>query len=273
MHRFIRIAQCGLLALLLLVTSGIRAQAPQPAGMPVLAYHRFDPATPASTTVTTAVFESQLDFLAAHQFTIVPLSRITEIVLRKAPPSPTPIVAITVDDGHKSVYTVLFPIVKRRRIPVTLFIYPSAISNASYALTWDQLKEMKASGLVDIQSHTYWHPDFRKDKAKRSPADYVAFVNTQLTRSREKLDAQLGTHITLLAWPYGILDADLEAAAARAGYVAAFGYAGGVARPGDDPFSIHRIPVPNFAHGTAFEGLLRDAQAHPEGNQSKAGHE
>ena len=254
-------------------TAAIPGQAQQNTGIPVLAYHRFDPTTPGSTTVTTPVFQSQLDFLAANHYTIVPLARVTDIVLRKAPAHTTPIISITVDDGHRSVYTVLFPIIKQRHIPVTLFIYPSAISNARYALTWDQLKEMKASGLVDIQSHTYWHPDFRRDKAHRTPADYAAFVNTQLTHSREKLDTQLGTHITVLAWPYGILDADLKAAASRDGYVGAFGYTGGVARPGDDPFSIHRIPVPNFAHGSAFEGLLRDAQAHPEGNQSKAGHE
>ncbi len=249
------------------------AQPAQPAGVPVLAYHRFDPHTPAATTVTTATFESQLDYLVGHGYSIVPLANIVAAVLRKAPPVASPVIAITVDDGHSSVYTVLFPIIKRRHIPVTLFIYPSAISNAKYALTWEELKEMRASGLVDIQSHTYWHPNFRKDKAHRTPADYAAFINSQLTRSREKLDAQLGTHINLLAWPYGILDPELEAAAAHDGYVAAFGYTGGVARPGDDPFSIHRIPVPDFAHGSAFEGLLRNAQAHPEGNITKAGHE
>ncbi|WP_222829273.1 polysaccharide deacetylase family protein [Terriglobus saanensis] len=244
-----------------------------PTGIPVLAYHRFDPTTPAATTVTTATFESQLAFLAEHHYTIVPLERVVEAVLRKTPPPRTLTLAITVDDGHRSVYTVLFPLIKQHHIPVTLFIYPSAISHAPYALTWDQLKEMHASGLVDIQSHTYWHPDFRHDKAHRTPSDYTAFVHSQLTKSRLKLDAELGTHITLLAWPYGILDADLEAASAQDGYVAAFGYSGGVARAGDDPYSIHRIPVPNFAHGFAFEALLRDAQARPEGNSSHAGHE
>jgi peptidoglycan/xylan/chitin deacetylase (PgdA/CDA1 family) len=44
-------------------------------------------------------------------------------------------VAITVDDGHLSVYTELYPLILKHRPPVTLFIYPSAISNASYALT------------------------------------------------------------------------------------------------------------------------------------------
>jgi hypothetical protein len=52
-----------------------------------------------------------------------------------------------------------------RHIPVSLFIYPSAISNASYELTWKQLKEMHASGLVDIESHTYWHPDLSMEKS------------------------------------------------------------------------------------------------------------
>jgi peptidoglycan/xylan/chitin deacetylase (PgdA/CDA1 family) len=245
----------------------------KPAGIPVLAYHRFDPSTPAATTVTTGTFESQLAFLAEHHYTIVSLDRVVEVVLRKTPPPKTPILAITVDDGHRSVYTVLFPLIKQHRIPVTLFIYPSAISNAPYALTWEQLKEMRASGLVDIQSHTYWHPDFRHDKAHRTPTDYGAFVHSQLTKSRQKLDAVLGTHITLLAWPYGILDAELESACSQDGYVAAFGYSGGVAHPGDDPYSIHRIPVPNFARGSAFEALLRDAQARPEGNPSHAGHE
>jgi Polysaccharide deacetylase len=49
---------------------------------------------------------------------------------------------------------------------VTLFVYPSAVSNAAYALTWEQLRELQATGLVDIQSHTYWHPNFREEKRR-----------------------------------------------------------------------------------------------------------
>jgi peptidoglycan/xylan/chitin deacetylase (PgdA/CDA1 family) len=254
----------------LLVVLSLHAQNSIEVGIPILVYHRFDPTTSASTTVTTATFKSQLAFLADHRYAILPLTSVTDIVLRKAQPPAGPIAAITVDDGHFSVYTVLYPIIKQRHIPITLFIYPSAISNASYALTWEQLKEMHASGLVDIQSHTYWHPDFRKEKLHRTPADYAAFVGSQLTRSRRELDKRLGTYVTLLAWPYGIVDSDLEDAAAHAGYVAAFGYDAEVARVGDRPFSIHRIPVPNFAHGSAFEKLLHDAQSHSRGDQAIA---
>ncbi len=245
---------------MLLVMPTISGQ-DHPNGIPVLVYHRFDPKTPASTTVTTASLESQLAYLSDHGYTIVRLRQVVELVLHQTPAVANPAVAITVDDDHRSVYTVLYPILKQRHIAVTLFIYPSAISNSPYALTWEQLKEMKASGFVDIQSHTYWHPDFRKEKGRRPAADYAMFVDAQLVRSRTRLDAELGTHVDLLAWPYSIVDKDLETAARRAGYRAAFAYDGLIARPDDDPFSIHRVPVSNSMVGPAFEAILRGTVA------------
>jgi peptidoglycan/xylan/chitin deacetylase (PgdA/CDA1 family) len=229
-----------------------QAQAP----IPILTYHRFDPTTPGPTTVTTQVFERQLEWLTAHHYKIVTLRAVVDGLRGTAPPVASPAVVLTADDGHRSVYTELFPIIRRQHIPVTLFIYPSAISNANYALTWDQLKEMLASGLVDVQSHTYWHPDFRKERAHRSPENYRAFVDDQLTRSKSVLEHRLGIKVDMLAWPYGIVDQELEAAAARAGYIAAFGCSGGLAAPGADPFALARIPVSNAAQGASFGALL-----------------
>jgi peptidoglycan/xylan/chitin deacetylase (PgdA/CDA1 family) len=243
-----------LLLAFLVLTAPLFAQ--QPNGIPILTYHRFDPTTPAYTTVTTATFNGQLDTLAKDGYTVVPLRQALDVLQKRAPMPAKPIAAITIDDGHISVYKYLFPIIKQRHVPITLFIYPSAISNASYALTWDQLREMKSSGLVDIQCHTYWHPDFRKEKKKQTPEAYAKFVDMQLTKSRAKLDQELGTHVDLLAWPYGIYDPELEAAAQHAGYRAAFAYDGLVAHPGDDSFAIHRIPTPDFMRGAAFESLL-----------------
>jgi len=90
-------------------------------------------------------------------------------------------VAITADDGHRSVFTVMKPLIERERIPVTLFSYPSAISNASYAMTWEQLAALKATGLFSIESHSYWHPNFRKEKRRLSADTYRKFVELQMT--------------------------------------------------------------------------------------------
>jgi peptidoglycan/xylan/chitin deacetylase (PgdA/CDA1 family) len=112
--------------------------------------------------------------------------------------------------------------VRQYHIPVTLFIYPSAISNASYAMTWGQLKQLQQTGLFDLESHTYWHPNFKKDKKKLKPAEYQKDVDTQLSKSKAVLERRFGTKVDLLAWPFGIYDDELERAAAKAGYVAAF---------------------------------------------------
>ncbi|TWB23155.1 polysaccharide deacetylase [Nitrospirillum bahiense] len=252
----------GLFPVILLLMSALAAPAAWgQGGTPVLAYHRFDPTTPGPTTITTPVFERQLDWLDAHGIKVVPLQSVVEAVRGGERPTEAvgPAAAITVDDGHVSVYTQLYPVILRRHVPVTLFIYPSAISNAAYALTWEQLAEMVRSGLVDVQSHTYWHPDFRKERARRTPDDYRAFVNSQLVRSKAALERHLGVKVDLLAWPFGVIDADLQSAAEHAGYRAAFAYEGGLAAPGVLPYAIPRIPVSNQARDTAFAALLAQA--------------
>jgi hypothetical protein len=61
----------------------------------------------------------------------------------------------------RGIYTTALSLIQKYRIPVTLFVYPSRVSNASYARTWDQLRELKATGLFDFQSRTYWHRNFK----------------------------------------------------------------------------------------------------------------
>ena len=139
-------------------------------GAAILVYHRFGPIA-GSTTVSDAALDQQLGWLHSHAH-VVPLRSVIEAVRAEATAGDRPCVAVTADDGHRSIYTDLYPRILRYRLRITLFIYPSAISNASYALTWSQLTEMAGSGLVDVQSHTYWHPDFRQEKAHRTAADY-----------------------------------------------------------------------------------------------------
>jgi peptidoglycan/xylan/chitin deacetylase (PgdA/CDA1 family) len=172
--------------------------------IPILTYHRFDAAKADATTVRTSVFEAQLAWLDEHHYKILSLPSALDALREGHPPLAAPSVAITLDDGHRSVYTEMFPVIRRHNTPVTLFIYPSAISNASYALTWEQLRTMQQSGLVDVQSHTYWHPNFRRERARLTTAEYQAFVAFQLQRSKDVLSKRLGVSIEMLAWPYGI---------------------------------------------------------------------
>jgi len=191
-------------------------------GVPILLYHRFGSVIEDNMTVKTTVFETHLKYLRDSGYTVIPLRLLVNHYLRKGPPIPLRSVVITVDDGHKSVYTDLFPLVKKYYIPTTLFLYSSALSNASYAMTWDQLRELRGVGLFDFQSHTIWHPNFNIEKRRLKPDEYEKFVRMQLMKSKERVEKELDVKVDMLAWPFGIYDDELVRIAAETGYVAAF---------------------------------------------------
>ncbi len=185
--------------MLTLVLTGLLATSvsAEPGLVPVLTYHRFNAATARSATVVvTAVFEEQMAWLAANHYRVV---KLRDVVDNKVAEGPA--VAITADDGFRSVYTDMFPIIRRYQMPVTLFINPPMIGGGAY-LTWAQIEEMTRSGLVDIEPHTQTHPNFLDVRAHRSPEDFRSFVAQQIGGSREALQHRLGTAADLLAWPY-----------------------------------------------------------------------
>lgn len=246
---------CAVAAAAFLLSVMVRPVTATEATVPILVYHRFDPANAGAMTVTTPVFAEQLAWLAERKIAVIRLHAIVDR-LREGAPLPASAVALTADDGHRSVYTEMFPLIQRYHVPVTLFIYPSAISNADYALTWDQIREMLRSGLIDVQSHTYWHPNFHVEQARLPPPAYRDFVTRQLALSKSKLEDTLSIHVDLLAWPFGIYDAELERLAAEAGYVAAFTIKRARSRQGDKLFELPRYIVTDRDRGARFAALV-----------------
>ncbi|MFA6313986.1 MAG: polysaccharide deacetylase family protein [Sterolibacterium sp.] len=226
---------------------------------PVVVYHRFGAVASDGMTVRTSAFAAQLEFLKENDFTVVPLRKIVNRVRGGNEPLPDKAVAITVDDGHRSVYTEMLPLVRRYSIPVTLFIYPSAISNASYALTWRQLEELRQSGLFDIQSHTYWHPNFKQERRRLPAGAYRGIVRMQLVKPRQILARRLGINADMLAWPFGIYDDELMAAAGEAGYVAGFTLDRRHPSPADRPLALPRYLITSGVSLREFRRLLGEA--------------
>ena len=251
----------GQTAMALLAAAAIAWTAAAPAaagesGAPILLYHRFEASRAGSAMeVTTPVFEQQLNWLADHGYKVARLGAVVEALRDGAPIEPRTVV-ITADDGRRSQYTDMYPIILRHGTPVTLFVYTHAISAEPEALTWEQINEMAKSGLIDVQSHTYTHPHFARERARRRPADFAAFVVTELQGSKATIEERLKRPVKYLAWPYGSDAADLERAASAAGYCAAFVVAGRRARAGDDPFAMPRIVVRNADVGERFDRLL-----------------
>jgi peptidoglycan/xylan/chitin deacetylase (PgdA/CDA1 family) len=211
--------------------------------IPILCYHRFGAEVTDSMTIKNSAFAEQLAWLKSNGYTVIPLDTAMRYLKGEVKSIPAKPVVITVDDGHKSVYSDMAPLVKKYRIPVTLFIYPSAISNAKYAMSWEQLRELEGTKYFRVESHTYWHPNFNHEKKKLSPAEYAKFVDKQLAGAKKKLEERMEHEVKYLAWVFGIYDDALLADAKKSGYAAAFTIDRQHASSGDHVMALGRYMV------------------------------
>lgn len=225
--------------------------------VPILLYHRLGPVVADGMTMKTETFAAQMKYLHDNGYKVIPLRQLVQWYQGKGPAPGPKSVVIVEDDAHKSVYSDMLPIIRKYRYPVTIFVYPSAISNAKYAMTWDQLRELKKSGLFDIQSHTYWHPNFKREKRKLRPEAYDKLVMEQLTKSRKKLEQEVGGPVDLLAWPFGIYDDHLLQKAREAGYIGTFSIERRHATAKEKLMILPRYLLVNADRDKAFVQLLQ----------------
>lgn len=259
-HRsFLRATVFALLTLTCTLAPATALAQPAELRVPVLVYHRFAPSKLDGMTVRTTTFDQQLRTLRDEGWRVI---RLRELVAALDDPRrtlPPKSVVLTADDGHLSVYTQMYPRLRDAGHPVTLFIYPSAISNATYAMTWAQLDAMRRSGLADVQSHAYWHPNFNVERKRLPPAQFQALLRSQLENARGTLRRHGAGDVALLAWPFGIVDDELMRAARSAGYNAAFGIQRRPVRRSEPRYALPRYIVTDEDVGPRFLRLLNDA--------------
>jgi peptidoglycan/xylan/chitin deacetylase (PgdA/CDA1 family) len=233
------------------------AWAANPVSVPILVYHNLNPTIPGEMSITPNKLATQLKWIKDNGYTVIPLNDLVGYLRGKNISLPAKSVVITADDGWESIYKYMLPLVRQYHIPVTLFIYPSTISDGAHAMTWAQLKELQQTGLFDIQGHTYWHPNFKQEKRHLSQNEYQKFVHNQLYTSKEILEKKLGIHVTLLAWPFGIYNDYLEQEAANAGYLMAFSIDDRRARKSEKSMAQPRYMIIDAENMKTFERIIK----------------
>ncbi len=128
-------------------------------------------------------------------------------------------VALTFDDGMRSVATEALPVLREYDAPATLFLttgyvgskntWPSQPAGAPVfdMMTWDEVGACVESG-VAVESHTVSHPDLA--------AASTAQIEDECAGADEEIERQLGVAPSLMAYPYGAYGpAALEVVARR----------------------------------------------------------
>jgi peptidoglycan/xylan/chitin deacetylase (PgdA/CDA1 family) len=185
--------------------------------VPILCYHRFTSGgKPDKLEVTASQFDEQITFIKRNGYTIVSFADFNEF-LRGKKQLPRKSVVVTIDDGYRTIYSVAFPIIQRHKIPVTAFIYPDFLGSGA-ALTWPQIKEMNASGLISFQSHSKSHSNMTIPLKGETQAAYVQRVTIELEVPKSVIGKQLGKSVDFIAYPYGGTNAMIADRTQQAGF-------------------------------------------------------
>ncbi len=124
-----------------------------------------------------------------------------------------PGVVLTFDDGYADNYTTVFPLLQKYNMKATIFLITDTIGTAGH-LTEEQILEMSESGLVHFGSHTASH-------AKLDSLSQEA-LREEFETSKANIEDITGKPVTALAYPNGIYNDTVRAAAVEAGYRLAY---------------------------------------------------
>ncbi len=200
-----------------------------------LAYHNVEDADPDQSFlgITTDKFVSQLSWLQRNGYRPVTVDAI--LASRDGgPPLPDKAVLLTFDDGYASFGTRVLPILKAFRFPAVLAVVGAWMEPVPVVqfgdrrvareqfLSWDQVREIAASGLVEIASHTYdLHrgttsnpqgnsaPDVTTKSFDPATGDYETDTKERRDLSGDSarivaaIERETGKRPRVTVWPYG----------------------------------------------------------------------
>lgn len=203
----------------------------------VLCYHRIADKPDQQTVLPAERFEAQLQWLAEQKYQVLPLRDVVK-AMAEGTALPAKSVVITFDDGFLTDYKAAFPLLQKYNMPATVFVYTNWVGKAVGAVKWEQLEEMQASGLIDVESHTVNHADLVKT-ARRGAEQ----LKKELADSKAAIEEHLKKPCTIIAYPYGASNQEVREATKAAGYEAGLTVDGGAIASGDDMFRLGRRMV------------------------------
>lgn len=210
---------------------GARQQSVQ---IPIVMYHHIldDSRLLGDYVISPEQFESDLKYIRQQGYSTV-LPREAAAWARGEGELPEKPLMITFDDGNKSALIYAYPLLRQYGMKGALAVIgvhsekysENGDSNVQYAhATWDDLREMEESGVIEIGSHTYnLHEEQnpRRGTLRRkgeSLRDYQAALEEDLIKNQTLLSAALGHEPRFFAYPYGFIDPDADAVMEKLGF-------------------------------------------------------
>lgn len=227
-----------ILGLLIIISASLPYGAWAGSSYRVLSFHDIVPTTAAISEIDDVTVDNLVNYfswLRESGYRVVSVQDILN-AQNERQSLPDKAILLTFDDGYKSFYTHVFPLLKAFQYPATLAIVGSWLETPdnksvlygdkkvarSHFLSLAELKELSQSPLIEIASHTYdlHHGIIGNAEGNLMPAlttlafdaqtknyestlAYQTRVKNDLIKNNRWLKARLGKSPRVVVWPYG----------------------------------------------------------------------
>ena len=191
--------------------------------------------------ISTERLEEHFKFFKEKGYTPISLKQYDDYLDGKFKLPKKPII-LTFDDGRESMYTNIYPLLVKYNYPAVFAVILSYMdkdilptTDIKKMVTWQQLREMQMSGLVEVASHTYDLHNFVVSNKYGDRQQNVTTIHwngnnyeTEIAfNNRIDKDMQIGNDIfvknmgkssDILVWPYGAYNDYAIDSAKKVGY-------------------------------------------------------
>ena len=219
-------------------------------GVISLMYHRVGEGKYPSTNVSTEMFKQHLEAIKASGLSYIEPEKFKNQILEGKTFSKR-FILLTVDDAFKSFYQNAWPILKENKIPFIIFVNTKEISNnhPNY-MSWDQIRELRDSGLVTIGGHSWSHEYFVDMKLEE--------VKEDIQKSHDDYKKQLKKIPDLYAHTFGETSSDIIKIIRDFNYKIIFGQHSGVISQNENINYLPRFSLnENYGKMKRFKNILK----------------
>lgn len=190
--------------------------------VPILMYHNIvkDGENTDTVSISESRFEADLIYMQEHGYVSV-LPREIGAPGFSWPEKP---VIISFDDGYRSNCEIAYPLLKKYGFKAEFSVITAPVdSGHSFFCSWDMLREMNDSGIIEIGSHTHncHNPEYFgalsddgingvQRKKGESDEDFNARVLEDIKLSCMRIADELGTPPSTFSYPFGSNDPDAD---------------------------------------------------------------
>jgi len=233
--------------------------------VPILMYHDIS-YLGSGYSKTPEVFRQQMEEIKTAGFHTVTYAQLVDFVENGIPLPNNPIV-ISVDDGYRSNYEYMYPILNELDMKAEIALIGGAVQYSSWGLKWIEIQEMADSGLVSFQAHTYlMHSDETETGGRlgvlkapnESWTEYVETFGADTSKILDIIERKVGVRPVAFVYPRGKWNNMTEAIITELGCQVSVTTKDGIAKISQgDPDSLHlmdRIGM-DFRNGSVLHTL------------------